>query len=138
MLASQASTISSVIRQTWITWLACFERGVRVIQLVETANSRLAGSAEPGDDRGLTELGRSCLSRIAGLPSNEAGESRPIVDMAHLNPRSMTEVLEAVDEAVRAGRLLLMYSHGALPTPGSTDLARSATRTWPDCEPSAV
>ena len=40
-----------------------FKRGVRVIQFVESAENRLAGSAERGDDRGLTALGRSCLCR---------------------------------------------------------------------------
>jgi membrane dipeptidase len=96
-----------------------FKRGVRVIQLVETARSRLAGSAEPGDDRALTDLGRACLSEIAALSSNVLGEEgRPILDVAHLNPRSMLEVIDAVQEAARAGGLLLMYSHGAVAHPG--------------------
>jgi membrane dipeptidase len=91
-----------------------FERGVRVIQIVETANSLLAGSAEPGDDRGLEELGRSCLSEIAALPTNDRKGGLPIVDVAHLNPRSMTEVIEAVESSARTGRILLMYSHAAV------------------------
>ena len=93
---------------------ALFERGVRVIQLVETANSLLAGSAEPGDDRGLTELGRSCLSEIETLPTNDRRGGRPIVDLAHLNPRSMSDVIETVESSARTGRILLMYSHGAV------------------------
>jgi membrane dipeptidase len=91
-----------------------FERGVRVFQLVESAASRLAGSAETGDDRGLTDLGRTCLARIATLATNGDAQNRPILDLAHLNDRSMTEVIDAVDEAARSGRLLLIFSHGAL------------------------
>jgi membrane dipeptidase len=94
------------------------KRGVRVIQLVETANSRLAGSAEPGDDRGLTELGRSCLSQIAALSANDPGCGRPIIDVAHLNARSMSDVIEAVEVAAPQRRVLLMYSHGAVAHPG--------------------
>ena len=111
-----------------------FKRGVRVIQLVETAKSRLAGSAEPGDDRGLTDLGRACLSDIAALSSNVLGEEgRPILDVAHLNPRSMLEVIDAVQEAARAGGLLIIYSHGAVAHPGFDGPRRSTSRTWPDC-----
>jgi membrane dipeptidase len=91
-----------------------FKRGARVIQLVETANNGLAGSADPGDERGLTELGRACVSQIAGLALIEGGQGIPILDLAHMNPRSMVEVIELAEEAVRNGWLLLMYSHGAL------------------------
>ena len=96
-----------------------FERGVRVFQLVGSTTGRLAGSAGSADDRGLTELGRSCLSRIAEMTPNGDVGSRPILDLAHLNERSMTEVIDAVVEAVRAGRLLLIYSHGAIAHSGS-------------------
>jgi membrane dipeptidase len=95
-----------------------FARGGRVFQLVETAKSALAGSSEPGDERGLTELGRSCVLTIAGLGLSHRGEGIPILDLAHLNPRSMAEVMEAVDEAARYRRVLLTYSHGALTRPG--------------------
>ena len=95
-----------------------FKRGLRIFQLIETANNRLAGSADPGDDRGLTELGRACVAEIAGLALAERGEGIPIIDLAHLNPRSMAEVIELVDGAVPNGRLRLMYSHGAVAHPG--------------------
>ncbi len=91
-----------------------FQRGVRVFQLVETSNNQLAGSAEPGDDRGLTELGRACVSQIAGLALDENREGIPILDLAHLNPLSMGQVIELVEDAVRKHTLLLMYSHGAV------------------------
>jgi membrane dipeptidase len=94
-----------------------FQRGVRVIQLVETNKSRLAGSADPGDDRGLTELGRSCLSEIGSLSASDPGSGRPILDLAHLNPRSMSDVIEAVEAAPSERRVLLMYSHGAVAHP---------------------
>ena len=91
-----------------------FNRGVRVIQLIETANNGLAGSAEPGDDRGLTELGQACTSQIAGLALDDRREGVPILDLAHLNPRSMAEVIERAEDAVRKGTLMLMFSHGAV------------------------
>ncbi len=46
-----------------------FTRGVRVFQMVETGSSMLGGAAVPGDDRGLTALGRSLLDRLAELES---------------------------------------------------------------------
>ncbi|MFI5457933.1 MAG: membrane dipeptidase [Isosphaerales bacterium] len=91
-----------------------FERGVRVFQPVENGSSLLAGSADPGDDRGLTELGRSFLSRLAELAGGGEPSTRPIVDLAHLNARSMAEVIKLGTEGAFAGRLLMMYSHGAL------------------------
>jgi len=91
-----------------------FERGVRVFQPVESASSLLGGSADPGDDRGLTDLGRSFLARLAELAGGGEPSPRPIVDMAHLNARSMAEVIKLGTEGSLAGRLLLMYSHGAL------------------------
>jgi len=93
---------------------ALFERGVRVFQPVESGTSLLGGSADPGDDRGLTELGRSFLSRLADLAGSGKPSPRPIVDLAHLNPRSMAEVINLGTEGALAGRLLLLYSHGAL------------------------
>ena len=78
-----------------------FHRGVRVFQLVETANNHLAGSAEPGDDRGLTELGRACVSEIAGLAAMtvvkasdpRSGSSEPAIDGGSDRPgRSAGEI----------------------------------------------
>jgi len=91
-----------------------FERGVRVFQPVENGSSLLGGSADPGDDRGLTELGRSFLSRLAELAGRREPSPRPIVDLAQLNARSMAEVIKLGTEGALAGRLLLMSSHGAL------------------------
>jgi membrane dipeptidase len=92
----------------------CFERGVRVFGLVEGRENLLAGSAEPDDDRGLTDLGRAFLARVEQLASGGAGEPRPIVDVAHLNPRSTAEVIALASDAAAAGRLLLVYSHGSV------------------------
>jgi len=91
-----------------------FERGVRVFQPVESGSSLLGGSADPGDDRGLTDLGRSFLSRLAELAGGGKPGPRPIVDLAHLNARSMAEVINLGTEGTSAGRLLLLYSHGGL------------------------
>jgi membrane dipeptidase len=96
-----------------------FERGVRVFQPVESGSSVLAGSAHPGDDRGLSELGRSFLARLAELPGGGAECPRPIVDLAGLNSRSMAEVIKFGTEGALTGRLLFFYSHGALSREGS-------------------
>lgn len=90
-----------------------FERGVRLFQPVYTATSLLGGSSAPGDDRGLTELGREFLRTLLEL-SGKAG-TKPILDLAHLNPRSCGEVLDwfEADES-RARRLPIVYSHGAI------------------------
>jgi len=94
---------------------ALFERGVRVFQLVEGEANLLAGSTAPGDDRGLTELGRAFLSQLENLVPIGAAGPKPIVDIAHLNSRSTAEVLDWVEnKAVRAGSLALIYSHGAV------------------------
>ena len=47
--------------------------------------SLLAGSSAPGDDRGLLDLGRRFLERLAEHSDPDHGP-RPIVDLAHLNP----------------------------------------------------
>ena len=65
-----------------------FTRGMRVIQLVETSRSLLAGSADAGDDRGLTELGRACLNEIAAFATGNPPGPLPVIDLAHLNTRS--------------------------------------------------
>ncbi len=92
-----------------------FERGVRVFQPVYTASNLLAGSAMVGDDRGLTDMGRSFVEVLAGL-ANASGPSgsRPILDLAHLNPAAMSDILAWFEaDAGRAERLLPVYSHGA-------------------------
>jgi membrane dipeptidase len=92
-----------------------FERGVRVFQLVESEANALAGSAEPGDERGLTDLGRELLARLCGLGKVSEPGPVPVVDLAHLNPRSMADVLDWLGcEPVRNQRPLILYSHGAL------------------------
>ena len=53
-----------------------------------TATSLLGGSSSPGDDRGLTDLGRAFLDTLAGLAPDGAGP-RPILDLAHLNPAAV-------------------------------------------------
>jgi membrane dipeptidase len=91
-----------------------FERGVRVFQLTEGATSRLAGSAEPGDDRGLEALGRSFLAALADLGGAEPAP-RPIIDLAHLNSRAMAEVLDWIEtHASGPSWVLPVYSHGGM------------------------
>jgi membrane dipeptidase len=89
-----------------------FERGVRLFQPVYTAQSRLGGCSSPGDDRGLTELGTAFLEVLADLGT---GPARPLLDLAHLNPLSASDVLSWFEgDHDRAGRLIPIYSHGAL------------------------
>jgi membrane dipeptidase len=91
-----------------------FERGIRVFQLVENGSSLLGGSADPGDDRGLTDLGRAFLDRLGALAGGGEARPRPIVDLAHLNPESMGEVIKLTTAGSLGGRLLLLHSHGAI------------------------
>jgi membrane dipeptidase len=107
---------------------ALFERGVRVFQLVDGLPNTLAGSVEPGDDRGLTDLGRTFLGRLGELEISHVPRSRPIVDLAHLNPRSMAEVLDWVEtRSAGCGRLLLICSHGGVAQSG-IDMAGALQR----------
>jgi membrane dipeptidase len=92
---------------------ALFERGVRVFQPVAGHASLLAGADEPGDDRGLTELGRAFLARLEEWVDDGETGPRPIVDLARLNPRSMADVLQWVENHSAGSRsLLLVVSHG--------------------------
>jgi len=96
-----------------------FGRGVRVFQLVETEASALGGAAVPGDDRGLSELGRAFLDRLEGL-SRSYGPSGPcpVVDLADLNSRTTDEVLAWFEsDPTRIQLLLLVRSHGTIETP---------------------
>jgi membrane dipeptidase len=93
---------------------ALFERGVRVFQFVASHASLLAGSDESGDDRGLTDLGRSFLARLAELATEGETSPRPIVDLAGLNARSMAEILDWFENDGAGSRSPLpMDSHGA-------------------------
>ena len=88
-----------------------FERGVRVFQPAYSASNLLAGSASDGDDRGLTDLGRSFLDVLSALPPGP----RPLLDLAHLNPGAASDVLDWFEaDPDRANRLIPVYSHGAL------------------------
>jgi membrane dipeptidase len=88
-----------------------FERGVRVFQAVYSADNQLAGSANETDPRGLLDLGRRFLETLVALP----GPARPVLDLAHLNPKAMSDVLDWFEaDAKRRESLFPMYSHGAI------------------------
>ena len=88
-----------------------FERGARVFQPVYATDNALAGSASGGDARGLLDLGRRFLETLAEVP----GSARPILDLAHLNPSAMADVLDWFEaDANRTQRLLPAYTHGAI------------------------
>ena len=90
-----------------------FERGVRLFQLVDSGANLLAGSADSGDDRGLTDLGKAFLASLAEIAAENAGP-RSIIDLAGLNPRAMADVLEGLESAADRPRAPLpVYSHGA-------------------------
>ena len=93
-----------------------FTRGVRVFQMVESGPNLLGGAAVTGDDRGLTELGRSLLHRLAELaPPGSRPGPLPVVDLAGLNSRSTAEVLDWFEgDPAHRENLLLLRSHGAI------------------------
>jgi membrane dipeptidase len=92
-----------------------FDRGIRVFQLAETAANALAGSAEPGDRRGLTDLGRAFLGRLGELSDQRAPGPMPIVDLAGLNALAIAEILDWFEsQAACGGRLSPIFSHGGV------------------------
>lgn len=95
-----------------------FTRGGRLFQPVYHADNNLAGSSTPGDERGLTDLGRSFLETLERIGAESAGP-KPLVDLAHLNPQSAGATLAWFEaDGTRASRLIPVYSHGALAHPG--------------------
>ena len=95
-----------------------FERGVRLFQPVYTTTSLLGGSSAPGDDRGLTDLGRGFLEALLAL-SPEGNGPRPLYDLAHLNPSAASDALDWFEaEPGRARRVIPVYSHGTPAHPG--------------------
>ena len=78
---------------------ALFERGVRVFQAVADDGGVLGGSASPGDDRGLTDLGRAFLARVAELARDGESRPRPILDLAGMNAMTISETLRSYDDA---------------------------------------
>ncbi len=92
-----------------------FERGVRVFQPIAGRGGVLGGSADPGDEGGLTDLGRAFLDRIAGLPRADATGPRPILDLAGMSARSIGDALNWLDEdPTRRGNLLVALSRGTI------------------------
>jgi membrane dipeptidase len=95
-----------------------FERGIRLFQPIYGETSRLGGSSVAGDDRGLTDLGRAFLEVLAGLVPDPTGP-RPLLDLAHMNPSTMSDVLGWFEaDPSRAQRVLPVYSHGSTVHPG--------------------
>ena len=92
-----------------------FERGVRLFQPVYSATSALGGSSAPGDDRGLTPLGREFLDALfAAVPNPNGPSPQALLDLAHLNPLTSGEVLDWFEaDPTRTDRLVPIYSHGA-------------------------
>lgn len=89
-----------------------WRRGVRLFQPSYTEAGLLAGSSIDGDDRGLTDLGRRFLDTLETFGSNRPGP-RPIVDLAHLNPKAASEILDWFEaDAKRTDRLMPVFSHG--------------------------
>ncbi len=95
---------------------AAFERGVRVFQLADGHENVLGGSAKPGDERSLTELGLAVLNRLLEIaPSLGHVGPHPVVDVAGLNAQTLAEVLDwAEQDRARAERVVLLSSCGPL------------------------
>ncbi len=92
---------------------ALFARGVRMFQPIAGSPGVLGGSSEPGDDRGLTDLGRAFLGRLAGLASDGEAGPRPILDLAGMNAATMADAFRWLDADPSSRRkLLLASSHG--------------------------
>lgn len=91
-----------------------FERGVRIFQPIYGPATLLGGSSALGDDRPLGDLGRDFLEAVLAL-SPEAGGPRPAIDLAHMNPETCSGCLDWFEaEPSRSGRVVPIYSHGAL------------------------
>jgi membrane dipeptidase len=107
-----------------------FERGVRVFQPVAGREGVLAGSTEPEDERGLTDLGRAFLDRLAGLSRADANGPRPILDLAGMNARSIGDALHWLDEEpARRDNLPMALSHGTIDYREILDASSPASRT---------
>ena len=107
-----------------------FERGVRVFQPVESGTSLLGGSAEPATIASSPSWASRFSLDWRNWPETASASPRPIVDLAHMNAASMAEVIKLATEGARAGRLLLMYSHGALAGGIGRDGHALATTIW--------
>ena len=95
-----------------------FERGVRLFQPVYHSSSLLGGSATPGDERGLTDLGRDFLNVLASVAPEGPGP-RPLFDLAHLNQSATSDALDWFEaDPDRPSRVIPVYSHGAPSRPG--------------------
>jgi membrane dipeptidase len=90
-----------------------FDRGVRLFQPIYGLNNFLGGSSAQGDDRGLTDLGSAFLGVLANSSAGASGP-RPMLDVAHTNPRTMADILNWYEaDPSRAQALPPVYSHGA-------------------------
>ena len=90
-----------------------FERGIRVFQPVASERGVLGGSTAPGDDRGLTDLGRAFLGRVAELSAGGDARPRPILDLAGMNAATMADALRWSEEGPASrGMLPIAMSHG--------------------------
>jgi membrane dipeptidase len=104
---------------------ALFARGVRMFQPIAASSGVLGGSTEPGDDRGLTDLGRAFLGRLAGLAADDEAGPRPILDLAGMNAATITDAFRWLDEDPSSrGKLVLASSHG---TAGYRDLFETSS-----------
>lgn len=89
---------------------ALFGRGVRVWQPVGSGGGVLGGSTTVGDDRGLTDLGRAFLDRLAGLAGAAGAGPRPILDLAGMNGRTVDDTMLWYDQARE--KLPIGVTHG--------------------------
>lgn len=104
-----------------------FERGVRLFQPTYGPTGVLGGSSAPGDDRGLTDLGRAFLNAVGSFCTGGSAP-RPMLDLAHSNPVAASEILDWFEaDDSRPERVIPVYSHGATARP-DYDHPRAITR----------
>ena len=77
---------------------ALFDRGVRVFQPIATGEGNLGAAVGQADDRGLTDLGRSFLGRIAELATDGTRGPIPVLDLAGMSTRSAADTLHWLDQ----------------------------------------
>ncbi|HVN36714.1 MAG TPA: membrane dipeptidase [Myxococcota bacterium] len=94
---------------------ALFEAGVRMIGLAHFTDNAVAGSSAGADKPGLTDLGREVVRRMESLGI--------AVDLAHVSPAAIDDVLEIATEPV-------VVSHGGLQSvcPGPRNLSDEHVR----------
>ena len=105
-----------------------FERGVRVFQLAATRTICWPERPKPTTTAASPISACAFLAGLGALSGDNPSGSMPIVDLAGLNSRSITGILDWCEhQSTPGGRPLLMFSHGEITHPISARV-RGLTR----------